>query len=174
MSAFFVRRFRPMFTGVERADTGSRLPVSVVYAFFQLSLNAILCGVSCVTVGAAVRVRRKGSKAKGKRKMLSSTKTAVRAVCAADPSVTAEQVAAAIDALEGKVDKSGGMARAYSAREVAELLNVSSPTVRRLARRGLLQPVGFCGGRERVTRYSGASVKALLDGSPVAGNEAAR
>ena len=106
--------------------------------------------------------------------MLSSTKTAVRAVCAADPSVTAEQVAAAIDALEGKVEKTVEMPRAFSAKEVCELLRVSSPTVRRLARRGLLQPVGFCGGRERVTRYSGESVKRLLDGSPVAGNEAAR
>lgn len=93
---------------------------------------------------------------------MKTTETAVRAICATDPTLTPEQIDAAITALSHRPKNAAP--RAYNAKEVADLLGVSRRTVRAYARRGLLVPIR-CGAKsERAHSYTGASVEKLLTG----------
>ena len=93
---------------------------------------------------------------------MKTTETAVRAICAADPTLTPEQIDAAITALTNKPKQTAP--RAYSAKEAAGLLGVSRRTVRAYARRGLLTPIRAGSKGARAHAYTGASVEKLLSG----------
>lgn len=99
--------------------------------------------------------------------MLKSTREAVRAICATDPSITAVQVKAALAELDGEgVREVTGETppRSYSPEQVAALLGVSRKLVSKYAQRGLLVPI-FTGKQgKRARRYTGASVASLLEG----------
>lgn len=99
--------------------------------------------------------------------MLKSTKEAVRAVLALDPSITAVQVKAALAELDGEgVREVTGETppRSYSPEQVSQLLGVSRKLVSQYARRGLLVPIYTGKQGKRARRYTGASVAAFLDG----------
>jgi hypothetical protein len=108
----------------------------------------------CVYIGGAT------SGQQGKK--MKTTETAVRAICAADPTLTPEQIDAAINALSIKPKHAAP--RAYSIQETADLLGVSRRTVRAYARRGLLIPIRAGSKGERAHAYVGASVEKLLKG----------
>ena len=106
--------------------------------------------------------------------MLKSTKSAVMAICAADPSINAAQVKAALAELDGEgVREMQGEPppRSYSPAQVAALLGVSRRTVGAYRRRGLLTPLYTGANGKRTRAYSGASVAALLSGETTAANE---
>ena len=99
--------------------------------------------------------------------MLKSTREAVRAICSADPSLTAVQVKAALAELDGEgVREVTGETppRSYSHEQVAALLGVSRKLVSQYARRGLLVPIYTGKQGKRARRYAGKSVLALLEG----------
>lgn len=93
---------------------------------------------------------------------MKATEAAVRAICATDPTLTPEQIDKAIAALSHRPKPSAP--RAYSAKEVADLLNVSRRTVRAYATRGLLTPIRAGSKGERAFAYTGMSVEKLLNG----------
>ena len=108
-----------------------------------------------------------GAELKESQMALKSTKDAVRAICATDPSITAVQVKAALAELDGEgVREVTGTPppRSYSGEQVAALLDVSRKCVTNYAKRGLLVPIYSGAQSKRATRYTGASVAALLDG----------
>lgn len=93
---------------------------------------------------------------------MKATENAVRAICATDPTLTPEQIDAAINALSIKPKHTAP--RAYSAKETADLLGVSRRTIRAYARRGLLIPIRAGSKGARAHAYTGASVEKLLNG----------
>lgn len=99
--------------------------------------------------------------------MLKSTRDAVKAICAADPSVNAAQIKAALAELDGEgIREMQGEPplRAYSRKQVAALLGVNPKAVSNYARRGLLTPI-YSGARcKRAQAFTGESVQALLEG----------
>jgi hypothetical protein len=98
---------------------------------------------------------------------MKSTKDAVRAICAADPSVNTAQVKAALAELDGEgIREMQGEApqRAYSRQQVATLLGVRPRAVTAYAKRGLIVPIFGGADGKRATGYTGASVHALLSG----------
>ena len=99
--------------------------------------------------------------------MMKSTKDAVKAICAADPSITATQIKAALAELDGEgVREVVGEPppRAYTREQVAALLGVNRKTITGYAKRGLLVPIYSGASRLRAQSYTGASVSALLAG----------
>ena len=99
--------------------------------------------------------------------MLKSTRDAIAAICAADPSVTALHVKAALAELDGEGVRcvmTEPAERAYTREQVAALLHRNPKTVSRYARQGLLTPIFGGADGKRATGYSGSSVKALLAG----------
>ena len=98
--------------------------------------------------------------------MFKATADAVRSICATDPSITAEQTKCAIKVLSGEsVEEVKGepLERSFNRSQVAAALGVQPRAVTKLARRGLLTPIRTTS--KRVTRYTGASVRALLNGA---------
>ncbi len=96
-----------------------------------------------------------------------STKVAVQAICAADPSVNPAQIKAALAELDGEgISEMQGEPppRAYTRTQVAALLGVSRKSITAYARRGLLVPIYSGAGAKRAQAYSGESVAALLSG----------
>lgn len=102
---------------------------------------------------------------------LKSTKDAVKAICAADPSINAAQVKAALAELDGEgIREMQGEPppRAYSRAQVAALVGVNPKAVTNYAKRGLLTPI-YSGARgKRAQAFTGASVQALLEGRTAA------
>ena len=99
--------------------------------------------------------------------MLKSTRDAVRAICAADPSVNAAQVKAALAELDGegiRELKGETPSRSFSREQVAALLGVNRRTVTNYAKRGLLVPIYSGASGKRAQSYMGTSVMALLSG----------
>ena len=100
--------------------------------------------------------------------MLKSTRDAIKAICNADPSVTAAQVQAALSELEGEgvrqVLDGKPIERAYNRSQIAALLGVSVKTVGDYVRRGLLTKILPGANGERATGYTGESVRKLLEG----------
>ena len=109
--------------------------------------------------------------------MMATTENAIKAICAADPSISAAQVKAAIAELSGNgVQEMRGEPppRAYTPAQVAELLGKSRRTVTAYAKRGLLTPIYSGASGERAQGYTGESVAALLSGKAKAkGSEVA-
>ena len=101
--------------------------------------------------------------------MLKSTKEAVRAICATDPTINATQLRAALAELDGEGTRemlqSEPPPRAYSPAQVAALLGKSRRTVTTYAKRGLLTPIYSGATGKRAQGYTGASVRDLLSGS---------
>ena len=98
---------------------------------------------------------------------MKSTKDAVKAICAADPSINIAQIKAALAELDGEgVREMAGTPppRAFSRKQVAALLGVSTRTVTQYARRGLLTPLCTGATGKRAQSYAGDSVAALLSG----------
>ena len=89
------------------------------------------------------------------------------AIRAIRPEATGEQIKAALAELSGEgVREMQGEPppRAYSRRQVATLMGVSTRTITQYARRGLLVPLFTGGTGKRAQSYTGASVGALLSG----------
>ena len=109
--------------------------------------------------------------------MLSVTQDIIKAACAADPSISAAQVKAALAELSGKgIQEMRGEPppRAYTPAQVAELLGKSRRTISAYARRGLLTPIYSGETGARAQGYTGESVAALLSGKAKAkGSEVA-
>ena len=102
---------------------------------------------------------------------LKSTKDAVKAICAADPSINAAQVKAALAELDGEgIREMQGVPppRAYSRAQVATLLGVNPKAVTLYAKRGLLTPIYSGANGKRAQAYTGESVHALLEGRTAA------
>ena len=98
---------------------------------------------------------------------LKSTKVAVQAICAADPSVSPAQIKAALAELEGegfREMQGEPPPRAYTREQVAALLGMSRKTITDYARRGLLVPIYSGASGLRAQAYTGESVIALLSG----------
>ena len=103
--------------------------------------------------------------------MLKSTRDAVKAICAADPSINVAQTNAALAELSGEgIREMQGEPppRAYSRAQVAALLGVNPKAVTLYCRRGLLTPIFSGEGGKRAQAYTGASVHALLSGKATA------
>lgn len=99
--------------------------------------------------------------------MLQTTREAIKALCAADPSLTPVLVNAALAELEGKGVRCIMPEPAepcYTRAQVAALLKRDPKTISRYARQGLLIPIFGGADGKRATGYTGASVKALLAG----------
>ena len=107
--------------------------------------------------------------------MMPTTENAIKAICAADPSISAAQVKAALADLSGKgVQEIQGEPppRAYTPAQVAALLGKSRRTVTLYARRGLLTPIYSGESGKRAQGYTGQSVAALLSGEATANRKA--
>ena len=99
--------------------------------------------------------------------MMKSTLDAVKAICAADPSITATQIKSALSELSGEgVREMRGEPppRAYSVAQVAELTGKSRRTISLYAKRGLLTPIYSGATGKRAQGFTGDSVAALLSG----------
>lgn len=99
---------------------------------------------------------------------MQTTKQAVRAICAADPSVSAAQLKAALAELDGDGIREMTQEpppRAYSPAQVAALLGKSRRTVTIYAKRGLLTPIYSGAAKKRAQSYTGESVRNFLDGT---------
>ena len=109
---------------------------------------------------------------------MKSTKDAVKAICAADPSINAAQLKAALAELDGEGTREMLQGepppRSYTPAQVAALLGRSRRTVTLYARRGLLTPIYSGETGKRAQAYTGESVAALLSGKATAkGSEVA-
>ena len=97
--------------------------------------------------------------------MMEATKTAARgllsSLSAIDSEVTPERVGAAVAALSG-AEVGGESLRVYSVADVVRLSGRSKRTVMEWARSGRL--VRVAGAGRRAVGFSGASVRALLEG----------
>ena len=97
--------------------------------------------------------------------MFKTTIDAIRAICAADPSINTAQVNAAIAALNGVPTDTEQLDRIIPPVETGKLLGGKDRhTLLDMARRGLL--VAVRGGRQgkNVTGYTLSSVRAFLSG----------
>ena len=103
--------------------------------------------------------------------MLDATKNAVKAICAADPTLSAAMVDAALSALQGKditvyVDNAP-MDRAIPRKVAAQILGVTPRCVSLYAKRGFIRPIRLGAAGSRSIGYSEASIRAVLDGRAV-------
>lgn len=94
--------------------------------------------------------------------MFATTREAVKAICKTDATISEEQLAGALAALDGKGAKAEAVGCAYTREEVARLMKVTVATVTRLAKKGMLTPVNTL-AKKRVRRYTGESVRRLLE-----------
>ena len=99
--------------------------------------------------------------------MLPTTCEAIKAICAADPSITAAQIKVGIAEMSGKgVRERRGdpPPRAISVAQLAELTGKSRRTISLYAKRGLHTPIYSGATGKRAQAYTGESVAALLSG----------
>ena len=146
-----------------------QLPQGKYLYFLQFS---IICRVN--QRGGQKRPRQGDMKRKQERQMLKSTKDAITAIAATDPSINATQLKVALAELDGEgIREMQGEPppRSYSPAQVAALLGVSRRTVGAYRRRGLLTPLYTGKDGKRAQAYTGASVAALLNGKTTAANE---
>ena len=104
--------------------------------------------------------------------MIKTTKDAFTAICHTDPSITEEQIKAALAALDGEkggMQASEPLRRACTREQVATLMGVTRKTVTGYAKRGLLVPLYTGAGGKRAQAYTGESVAALLSGKAIMG-----
>lgn len=103
--------------------------------------------------------------------MTNNTKSALVAIMATDPTVTAEQRDAALAALEG-TKSLVPLLPVVKTSEVQRLLGVKRTTIWNLRKAGALVPV-LAPGSKRVRGFSRESVEAYLRGNAAAPAEAA-
>ena len=100
--------------------------------------------------------------------MLDATKNAVKAICAADPTLSAAMVDAAITALQGNDTKvyvdTSPMDRAIPRKVAAQILGVTPRCISLYARRGLIRPIRMGAAGSRAIGYSEQSIRAVLGG----------
>jgi hypothetical protein len=83
--------------------------------------------------------------------MLTNTQTIVETVLASDPSVDPDMGKRALDLLQGKA-KDSPRPVPITTKEACSILSVSSVTLRRYAKRGLLHPIRHTARRHRWDR----------------------
>lgn len=107
--------------------------------------------------------------------MLDSTRTAIRAICSTDPSVTREQLDAALDALVSAVQiERAPLDPVVSVQDACKLCGgIDRHTLLSWSKRGLIQAVRTGKGAGRVTGYLKSSIRRFLNGEEQ-GKEAAR
>lgn len=103
--------------------------------------------------------------------MTKNTKSALVAIMATDPSISAEQRDAALAALEGTMSLAP-LLPVVKPSEVQRLLGVKRTTIWNLRKAGALVPV-LAPGSKRVRGFSRESVEAYLRGNAAAPAEAA-
>ena len=99
--------------------------------------------------------------------MTPATKTAVAAILKADPTITTEQVQAALEAASGTTTPNAilPLARAVRPKDAAAALGVCPRTLRRYANAGLLKPVfRGTGKNRRAVAYTADSINAFVNG----------
>ncbi len=100
--------------------------------------------------------------------MLESTKTAIRAIAQADPSITGPQIDAALDALAGHTAAGLAVAvptdRVVNRRQAAEILNIKPHTVSDYCKRGWIRPIRLGAKGKLAVGYSLESIRALMEG----------
>lgn len=154
-------------------------PASAILAGFFVHLPSIDCIffvrflTSCVLVlftrreaEKVIRVANRKRKDSAMSVTMQNTLTGVRAMLASNPEITTKRIEDVLAVTEGRkvaVDPAKGrpIEKAYTARDVAELLGISVKGVQYHARMGRL--VRVANGK-----YSGASVRALLEGKKAA------
>ena len=98
--------------------------------------------------------------------MLAHVETAIRALIAADPSITPEMADEAMAALRGESVASVAVAmpsdRALSRTQVAAILGVKPHTVSDYARQGKIVAFRFGSSKRKAMGYSAESVKRLM------------
>ena len=95
--------------------------------------------------------------------MNANTRSAIVAVMATDPSITEEQRAAALAALDGAAPDGAPLRPLVKARDVERLLGVKRTTVFNLRKSGVLVAVR-APGASRTAGYTRDSVEAYLKG----------
>ena len=97
--------------------------------------------------------------------MFKTTIDAIRAICAADPSINTAQVNAAIAALNGVPTDTEPLDRILSPVETGKMLGGRDRhTLANWGKRGLLVAVRTGAGGKRITGYTLSSVRAFLSG----------
>lgn len=104
--------------------------------------------------------------------MTKNTKSAIVAIMATDPSISAEQRDAALAALEGGAKPLAPLLPMVKASEVQRLLGASRTTIWHLRKAGALVPV-LAPGSKRVRGFTRQSVEAYLRGNAAAPAEVA-
>ena len=97
---------------------------------------------------------------------MQTTRDAVRAMCGTDPTISKAQENAVLLALDGSTieENATPIDRALTRKEVARLIGCDPHSVLGYARKGLIRGL-TCGDKlGRFRRYSGASVRAFLEG----------
>ncbi len=95
--------------------------------------------------------------------MLSTTKTALKAIIGADPTLDDAAKAAILQAVQSPGTTAAPMPRIYSRGDVAKLVGVTTARVDGYARRGLLTRI-TPPGQSRAIGFSEASVRQLVEG----------
>ena len=101
--------------------------------------------------------------------MLDATRNAVKAICAADPTLSAAMVDAALVTLQGKdvtvyVDPAP-MDRVIPRKVAAQILGVTPRCISLYARRGLVRPIRLGAAGSRSIGYSEESIRKVLAGT---------
>ena len=97
--------------------------------------------------------------------MFKTTSDAIRAICAADPSINAAQVNAAIAVLDGAPVETKPFDQILTPETTGKLLGGRDRhTLANWAKRGLLHAVRTGKTGSRITGYTASSVRALLAG----------
>ncbi len=95
--------------------------------------------------------------------MLSTTKTALKAIIGADPTLDAAAKAAILQAVQSPGAPTAPMPRIFTRGDVAELLQVTTACIDGFARRGLLTRI-TPPGQTRAIGFTESSVRKLVEG----------
>ena len=105
--------------------------------------------------------------------MFKTTIDAIRAICAADPSINTTQVNAAIAALDGAPVETEPFDQILTPAAAGKLLGGRDRhTLANWEKRGLLRAVRTGRDGKRITGYTASSVRALLAGKPLVNGKA--
>lgn len=96
--------------------------------------------------------------------MINTTKSAIRAICATDPTLSAAQIDAALAALDGVPTNTEPYDQILTPVAAAKLLGRDRHTLAAWTKRGLLVAVRTGRAGSRITGYTASSVRAFLAG----------
>jgi len=104
--------------------------------------------------------------------MTANTGTAIKAILAADPTISQEEVKAALEVLSGRSNESDNGDRVLSRAEVAAIMGKSVKAVDVYGRRGIIRRVYLTGGGSQRVQSQGYSRNSVLEamkrGKPMA------